>query len=288
MPMEWPDIPAAGPPTTAEPDDFDERADDWVQFENDWAEAMVANSPTIESAYDAAVAANAGANAALLAVANAAGLLGLSTTSMALTAGSKSPVVTGTGLAFADGDEVVFIARANGSARLYGIATDVVASPGTWDFDVDEAAGSGGPYDAWFVIPKAFEPFIPPENANPVLPFIMALNQPGFAPEVGENVRGFPAPFDMDLTGLLPFVQVRTAQATGSALAFDIKAGGATIFSTKPTIDNTETSSLTATAPAVLSTTFIAAGTWIDYDIDQVGSSSTARSAVAVILARQA
>lgn len=62
-----------------------------------------------------------------------------------------------------------------------------------------------------------------------------------------------------------------TAQATGSIFTVDINESGASILSTKITIDNTgKTSEAAATAP-VVSDTSIAADAEITVDIDQVG-----------------
>lgn len=65
---------------------------------------------------------------------------------------------------------------------------------------------------------------------------------------------------------------VNTA-STGSAIIVNIKKNGTTIFTTKLSIDATETSSLTAATPYVLSTTptDFALGDDIQIDLDQVG-----------------
>lgn len=60
--------------------------------------------------------------------------------------------------------------------------------------------------------------------------------------------------------------------ATGAALEFDAKKNGTTIYSTKPTIDAGEFSTLTASVPQVLSTTTFAAGDVLTFFITQVGS----------------
>jgi hypothetical protein len=59
---------------------------------------------------------------------------------------------------------------------------------------------------------------------------------------------------------------------TGSAAQFDVKKNGTTIYSTKPTIDASETSTGTAATPAVLSTTSLANGDIVTIWIDQIGS----------------
>lgn len=62
-----------------------------------------------------------------------------------------------------------------------------------------------------------------------------------------------------------------TAQASGSILTVDINEGGASILSTKLTIDNTEKTSTTAAAAAVISDSALANDAEITIDIDQVG-----------------
>lgn len=62
-----------------------------------------------------------------------------------------------------------------------------------------------------------------------------------------------------------------TAQASGSILTVDINEGGTSIFSTKLTIDNTEKTSTTAAAPAVISDTSLADDAEITIDLDQIG-----------------
>lgn len=62
-----------------------------------------------------------------------------------------------------------------------------------------------------------------------------------------------------------------TAQASGSIFTVDINEGGTTILSTKLTIDNTEKTSTTAAAAAVISDTALADDAEITIDIDQIG-----------------
>lgn len=62
-----------------------------------------------------------------------------------------------------------------------------------------------------------------------------------------------------------------TAQASGSILTVDINEGGASILSTKLTIVNTEKTSTTAAAAAVISDSALANDAEITIDIDQVG-----------------
>jgi len=62
-----------------------------------------------------------------------------------------------------------------------------------------------------------------------------------------------------------------TAQTSGSIFTVDINEGGASILSTKLTIDNTEKTSTTAATPAVISDTSLADDAEITIDIDQIG-----------------
>jgi hypothetical protein len=66
-------------------------------------------------------------------------------------------------------------------------------------------------------------------------------------------------------------ISLKTAQTSGSILTVDINVNGSTILSTKLTIDNGEKTSLTAATAAVISSTALAAGDEISFDVDQVG-----------------
>jgi hypothetical protein len=55
-------------------------------------------------------------------------------------------------------------------------------------------------------------------------------------------------------------------------LKFNVKQNGSTIFSTKPTFDNTEKTTVTAATPSVLSTSALTDDAEITIDIDTVGT----------------
>lgn len=76
------------------------------------------------------------------------------------------------------------------------------------------------------------------------------------------------------------------AAPTGSNLIVDIKKNGTTIFSTKISIDTTETNSSTAAVPYVLSSspTTFTVGDVISYHVDQLDSGATATFLVCDIL----
>jgi hypothetical protein len=79
----------------------------------------------------------------------------------------------------------------------------------------------------------------------------------------------FRMPYAMTLTGVR--CSLTTAQASGSIFTVDINESGTTILSTKLTIDNTEKTSTTAAAAAVISDAALADDAEITIDIDQIG-----------------
>lgn len=74
-----------------------------------------------------------------------------------------------------------------------------------------------------------------------------------------------------------------TAQASGSLLTIDIKESGTTIFSTKPSFDNTEKTTTTAATAYVLSDTSLADDAEITFDVSQVGTSGAAGLIITII-----
>lgn len=68
------------------------------------------------------------------------------------------------------------------------------------------------------------------------------------------------------------WIELKTAQASGSIFTVDVNVNGSTILSTKLTIDNTEETSLTAVAAAVISSASITKADKITVDVDQVGN----------------
>jgi len=82
-------------------------------------------------------------------------------------------------------------------------------------------------------------------------------------------------PFAMELYSVK--ASLSTAQASGSILTVDVNEDGASILSTKITIDNTEKTSTTAAAGSVLSDSLLADDSEITIDIDQVDAATTAK-----------
>lgn len=81
-----------------------------------------------------------------------------------------------------------------------------------------------------------------------------------------------------------------TAQATsgaGGLITVDINEGGVSILSTKLTIDNTEKTSTTAAAAAVMSDTSLADDAEITFDVDVVGD-GTAKGLKVYLIGKRA
>jgi hypothetical protein len=91
----------------------------------------------------------------------------------------------------------------------------------------------------------------------------------------------FRMPYAMTVTEVR--ASLTTAQASGSIFTVDINEGGATILSTKLTIDNTETTSTTAATPAVISDTALADDAEITIDIDQIGDGTATGLKITII-----
>lgn len=74
-----------------------------------------------------------------------------------------------------------------------------------------------------------------------------------------------------------------TAQTSGSIFTVDINESGASILSTKLTIDNTEKTSTTAAAAPVISDAALADDAEITVDVDQIGSGTAAGLKIYII-----
>lgn len=91
---------------------------------------------------------------------------------------------------------------------------------------------------------------------------------------VGVAKVTFRVPHAMTLSAVR--ASLTTGQTSGALLTVDINQGGASILSTKLTIDNGERTSTTAAAPPVISTVDLADDAEIAIDIDQVGDGTAA------------
>jgi hypothetical protein len=91
----------------------------------------------------------------------------------------------------------------------------------------------------------------------------------------GNGKVTFHMPFDFTLNEV--FAGLTTVQAgsgAGGIVTVDVNEAGASILSTKITIDNGEETSLTAAIPPVFSDTELAKGAKVTIDIDQIGDGS--------------
>ena len=91
----------------------------------------------------------------------------------------------------------------------------------------------------------------------------------------------FRTPCAMTLTEVR--ASLTTAQASGSILTVDINKTGASVLSTKLTIDNTEKTSVTAATPAVISDSAFGDDREITIDIDQIGDGTATGLKVTLI-----
>lgn len=97
----------------------------------------------------------------------------------------------------------------------------------------------------------------------------VAVSDETTALTTGTSKITFRMPYKMQLSTVR--ASLSTAQTSGSILTVDINEGGASILSTKLTIDNTEKTSTTAATPAVISDFSLADDAEITIDIDQIG-----------------
>ena len=98
---------------------------------------------------------------------------------------------------------------------------------------------------------------------------IVAASDETTALTTGTSKITFRMPYAFTLTAVR--ASLTTAQTSGSIFTVDINDSGATILSTKLTIDNTEKTSTTAATAPVISDTSLADDAEITIDIDQIG-----------------
>lgn len=101
---------------------------------------------------------------------------------------------------------------------------------------------------------------------------VLACSDETTALTTGTAKITFRMPYAFTLTAVRASL---TTAATGSnLLTVDINEGGATILSTKITIDASETTSTTAATPPVISDSSLADDAEITVDIDQIGETT--------------
>lgn len=120
-----------------------------------------------------------------------------------------------------------------------------------------------------------------PDAAAPLQTIIVACSDETTNVTAGTAKVTFRMPFAFTLSAVRASLTV--AQAAGSIFTVDINENGTSVLSTKLTIDNTEKTSVTAAAPAVISDTSLASDSEITIDVDQVGTALAKGLKVALI-----
>lgn len=119
---------------------------------------------------------------------------------------------------------------------------------------------------------------------TPTESIILAPSDETTALTTGTAKMTFRMPYAFTLTAVRASV---TTAPTGSTLVVDINEGGASILSTKLSIDAGEKTSTTAATPAVISDAALADDAEITIDIDQVGSTVAGAGLKVVLIGHQ-
>jgi hypothetical protein len=120
---------------------------------------------------------------------------------------------------------------------------------------------------------------------EPLQSFIVACSDEVTAITAGNAKVKFRMPYAFTVTEVR--ASLSTAQTSGNIFTVDINEEGASIISTKLTIDNTELTSVTAATPPVISDSALADDAEISIDVDQVGD-GTAKGLKVAIIGRKA
>lgn len=150
-------------------------------------------------------------------------------------------------------DGAAYVATASGAGDVVGPASAVDDSIATFDGVTGKLLQDGGAKVADLRLS----------------PIGVAVSDETTALTTGTAKVTFRMPFAFTLTAVRASV---TTAPTGSVLTVDINEAGASILSTKITIDASEKTSTTAATPPVISDTALADDAEITVDIDTVGS----------------
>ena len=159
----------------------------------------------------------------------------------------------------------------------FGLLSHRSDSPDDGDIEiraVDDAIGAGGNGGGSGATGSAAAAL---QNES----FVIACSDETTALTTGTAKRSFFVPYDMRLVEVQ--AALTTPQTSGAIFTVDINEGGASLLSTKLTIDNGEATSITATTPAVVSDALIAKGAKITVDIDQRGDGTAKGLSVTLI-----
>lgn len=128
----------------------------------------------------------------------------------------------------------------------------------------------GGGYANWTYLPAIVQ---------------LAVSDETTALTTGNGKLTFRMPHAMELTEVR--ASLTTAQASGSVFTIDINESGASVLSTKLTIDNNDKTSVGATIPAVISDTSLSNDAEITIDIDQIGNGTAKGLKITLIGTRE-
>ena len=161
----------------------------------------------------------------------------------------------------------IFIQQGNDSARWQLWKWTAIPTDGTGyrKFAVTLQANSASAIED----DKTCYVLFTPAPSTSVVTIPIACSDETTALTTDTAVVTFRMPYAMTLTEVRASV---TTAPTGAALQVDINETGATVLSTKLTIDATEKTSTTAATPAVISDAALADDAEITIDIDAVGS----------------
>jgi hypothetical protein len=144
---------APTPPTTSDPSNFNSRADAFVTWQALFAEEI--NDDVIPAMTSVLTSASTLSGAAVAAVENT-DYAASSTSSLALSTGSKSVVLTESGKLFAANDFIVAVYRPDPAIRLFMTVNTVVGQTLTCTVPSGGVFGTGGPYSNWLILHTAF------------------------------------------------------------------------------------------------------------------------------------
>lgn len=194
--------------------------------------------------------------------------------------GKQDTLVSGTNLKTVNGNSLLGAGdlpiSGSGMANPMTTAGDLIVG-GTAGAPARLAPGTNG----YVLTMVGGVPYWAASGSSATQSIIIACSDEATALTAGTNKVTFRMPYGFTLSAVR--ASLATAQVSGSILTIDINEGGATVLSTKLTIDNTEKTSTTAAVAAVISDTALADDAEITIDIDQVGD-GTAKGLKVVLI----
>jgi len=123
------------------------------------------------------------------------------------------------------------------------------------------------------------------DHTSAIQSFVIACSDETTDLTTGTKVT-FRMPYAFTVTAVR--ASLTTAGTGGTLVTVDINEGGTTILDTKITIDASETTSTTATTPAVIGDSALADDAQMTIDIDAVGSTDTGKGLKVYIIGKVA